>query len=172
VQWRWARRNSRHASGSTRERRPAWPRSWSTWSGTGGAIGIDASSTLQRLAGRLGAVRDLTVLTNGPETFRALQEHAGITALLTGGELDTRTGSLVGPLAARAAARRDAAPAVRQRGGGRSRARIERVDARGSGREARARWVRGRDRARGDRVESWRTARPPAPSPSSGSTYS
>ena len=71
--------------------------------GTGGAIGIDASSTLQRLAARLGGVRDLTVLTNGPDTFRALQEHPGITALLTGGELDTRTGSLVGPLAARAA---------------------------------------------------------------------
>ena len=71
--------------------------------GTGGAIGIDASSTLQRLAARLGDVRDLTVLTNGPDTFRALQEHPGVTALLTGGELDSRTGSLVGPLAARAA---------------------------------------------------------------------
>jgi DeoR family fructose operon transcriptional repressor len=71
--------------------------------GAGGAIGIDASSTLQRLAARLGEARDLTVLTNGPDTFRALQEHPGITALLTGGELDPRTGSLVGPLAARAA---------------------------------------------------------------------
>lgn len=71
--------------------------------GTGGAIGIDASSTLQRLAVRLGEARDLTVLTNGPETFRALQDHPGVTALLTGGELDPRTGSLVGPLAARAA---------------------------------------------------------------------
>lgn len=71
--------------------------------GSGGAIGIDASSTLQRLAVRLGAIRDLTVVTNGPETFRALQEHPGVTALLTGGELDPRTGSLVGPLAARAA---------------------------------------------------------------------
>lgn len=71
--------------------------------GTGGAVGIDASSTLQRLAARLGGARDLTVLTNGPDTFRALQEHPGVTALLTGGELDPRTGSLVGPLAARAA---------------------------------------------------------------------
>jgi DeoR family fructose operon transcriptional repressor len=71
--------------------------------GTGGAIGIDASSTLQRLATRLGEARDLTVLTNGPDTFRTLQEHAGVTALLTGGALDPRTGSLVGPLAARAA---------------------------------------------------------------------
>ena len=71
--------------------------------GTGGAVGIDASSTLQRLATRLGGARDITVLTNGPDTFRALQGHAGVTALLTGGELDTRTGSLVGPLAARTA---------------------------------------------------------------------
>ena len=71
--------------------------------GTGGAIGIDASSTLQRLAVRLGEARDVTVVTNGPDTFRSLQEHPGVTALLTGGELDPRTGSLVGPLAARAA---------------------------------------------------------------------
>jgi DeoR family fructose operon transcriptional repressor len=71
--------------------------------GSGGAIGIDASSTLQRLAVRLGEIRDLTVVTNGPETFRALHEHPGVTALLTGGELDPRTGSLVGPLATRAA---------------------------------------------------------------------
>jgi DeoR family fructose operon transcriptional repressor len=68
-----------------------------------GAIAIDASSTLQRLAARLGDARDLTVVTNGPETFAALHEHAGVTALLTGGRLDRRTGSLVGPLAVRAA---------------------------------------------------------------------
>lgn len=71
--------------------------------GTGGAIGVDASSTVQRLATRLAGARDLTVVTNGPDTFRVLQDQSGITALLTGGELDARTGSLVGPLAARAA---------------------------------------------------------------------
>lgn len=71
--------------------------------GEGGAIGIDASSTLQRLASRLAPARDLTVLTNGLDTFRALQDHAGVTALLTGGALDESTGSLVGPLATRAA---------------------------------------------------------------------
>jgi DeoR family fructose operon transcriptional repressor len=71
--------------------------------GDGGAIGIDASSTLQRLAGQLGQPRDLTVVTNGPDTFAALQEERGVTALLTGGQLDSRTGSLVGPLATRAA---------------------------------------------------------------------
>jgi DeoR family fructose operon transcriptional repressor len=71
--------------------------------GEGGAIGIDASSTLQRLASRLAPARNLTVLTNGLDTFRALQGHAGVTALLTGGALDESTGSLVGPLATRAA---------------------------------------------------------------------
>lgn len=71
--------------------------------GVGGAIGIDASSTLQRLATRLAPVRDLTVLTNGLDTLRSLQGHPGVTALVTGGELDESTGSLVGPLATRAA---------------------------------------------------------------------
>jgi DeoR family fructose operon transcriptional repressor len=71
--------------------------------GEGGAIGLDASTTLQRLAARLGATRALTVVTNSPESFAVLGQHAGITALLTGGQLDQRTGSLVGPLAHRAA---------------------------------------------------------------------
>ena len=71
--------------------------------GDGGAVGIDASSTLQRLAGYLGRVRELTVVTNGPDTFFALQQAPGVTPLLTGGQLDSRTGSLVGPLATRTA---------------------------------------------------------------------
>jgi DeoR family fructose operon transcriptional repressor len=71
--------------------------------GQGGAIGIDASTTLQRLAARLDEARDLTVLTNSVESFAVLNAHPGITALLTGGELDRRTGSLTGPLAARSA---------------------------------------------------------------------
>lgn len=66
-----------------------------------GAISLDASSTVQRLAGRIADVHDLTVLTNGPETFAALQDRPGVRALLTGGALDPRTGSLVGPLAVR-----------------------------------------------------------------------
>lgn len=70
--------------------------------GDGGAIGIDASTTLQRLAGAIGGVRDLTVLTNGPDTFQEMQGRPGVTPLLTGGRLDERTGSLVGPLASRA----------------------------------------------------------------------
>lgn len=71
--------------------------------GDGGAVGFDASSTVQRLAGHLGRHRELTVVTNGQETFQALQDAPGVTVLLTGGQLDRRTGSLVGPLATRAA---------------------------------------------------------------------
>ncbi len=68
-----------------------------------GAIAIDASSTLLRLAGLLDGARDLTVVTNGIETFAALQRKPGIRPVLTGGSIDPRTGSLVGPMASRAA---------------------------------------------------------------------
>ena len=71
--------------------------------GEGGAIGLDASTTMQRLAVRLRDHRDLTVVTNSPDTFAVLGEHPGITALVTGGQLDRRTGSLVGPMAAASA---------------------------------------------------------------------
>lgn len=71
--------------------------------GDSGAIGIDASTTLLRLVADLGEAGDLTVVTNGPETFSALQGKVGVTPLLTGGQLDARTGSLVGPLATRSA---------------------------------------------------------------------
>lgn len=66
-----------------------------------GAVAFDASSTVMRLAGALDGARDLSVLTNGLDTFNALQDVPGVTALLTGGQLDRRTGSLVGPLACR-----------------------------------------------------------------------
>jgi DeoR family fructose operon transcriptional repressor len=69
-----------------------------------GVIAFDASSTVMRLTAGLGAARDLTILTNGPDTFSALQGVPGVTALLTGGQLDVRTGSLVGPLAGHSAA--------------------------------------------------------------------
>lgn len=64
-----------------------------------GTVAFDASSTVMRLAGSLGHARDLTVVTNGPDTFQALQGIGGVEVLLTGGRLDPRTGSLVGPLA-------------------------------------------------------------------------
>lgn len=68
-----------------------------------GAIAFDASSTVLRLAAFLTEARDLQVLTNGPDTFAALQDRPGVVALLTGGRLDARTGSHVGPLACRTA---------------------------------------------------------------------
>lgn len=68
-----------------------------------GIVAFDASSTVMRLASALPNARDLTVLTNGPDTFGALQRSVGVTPLLTGGRLDPRTGSLVGPLACRGA---------------------------------------------------------------------
>jgi DeoR family transcriptional regulator, fructose operon transcriptional repressor len=68
-----------------------------------GAVAFDASSTIMRLGAGLTWAKDLTVLTNGPETFAALQHQPGVSPLLTGGGLDARTGSLVGPLACRAA---------------------------------------------------------------------
>lgn len=71
---------------------------------TTGAVAFDASSTVMRLSGLMHAARDLTVLTNGTDTFNALQGIAGVTPLLTGGRLDRETGSLVGPLACRTAA--------------------------------------------------------------------
>src|SRR6516165_1712322 len=68
-----------------------------------GAIAFVASSTIMRLAAAITDARDLTVLTNGLETFTALGQQPGVSPLLTGGRLDPRTGSLVGPLACRAA---------------------------------------------------------------------
>ena len=68
-----------------------------------GAVALDASSTMLRLANLLEGAQDLTVITNGLETFDALQGKPGVHPLLTGGAHDPRTGSLVGPMAARAA---------------------------------------------------------------------
>ena len=68
-----------------------------------GAVGFDASSTVLRLASAMQSGRDLLTISNGPEIFAALQDKPGITSLLTGGQLDNRTGSLVGALACRAA---------------------------------------------------------------------
>jgi DeoR family fructose operon transcriptional repressor len=65
-----------------------------------GAIGVDASSTVMRMTRMLEPRRDLTVITNGLESFTAVSAVAGVRPVLTGGELDPRTGSLVGPLAA------------------------------------------------------------------------
>ena len=68
-----------------------------------GAIAIDASSTMLRLVNVIDGARDLTVITNGQQTFLALQGKPGIQPVLTGGSLDPRTDSLVGPVALRSA---------------------------------------------------------------------
>lgn len=64
-----------------------------------GAIAIDSSSTMACLANILSSAQDLLVVTNGPEAFDALQGRPGIRPILTGGERDRRTSSLVGPAA-------------------------------------------------------------------------
>lgn len=68
-----------------------------------GTVAFDASTTVATLAERLGPREELTVLTNAIETMSALVPTPGVDALLTGGHPDPRTGSLVGPLASRAA---------------------------------------------------------------------
>lgn len=68
-----------------------------------GAIGLDSSSTMLRLAGVLDRALNLIVVTNGPDAFNALQGRDGVTAMLTGGVLSSHGGSLVGSQARRAA---------------------------------------------------------------------
>lgn len=64
-----------------------------------GSIAIDSSSTMACLAHVLPSARDLLVVTNGIEAFESLQGRPGVRVLLTGGERDDRTSSLVGPIA-------------------------------------------------------------------------
>jgi DeoR family fructose operon transcriptional repressor len=68
-----------------------------------GTVAFDASTTVHRLAASLETARDLVIVTNGLDTFHAVAGKPGITASLTGGTQEPRTGSLVGPIAARAA---------------------------------------------------------------------
>lgn len=68
-----------------------------------GTVAFDASTTIYRLAASLQIARDLVVVTNGLDTFHSVVGKPGITASLTGGTQEPRTGSLVGPMAVRAA---------------------------------------------------------------------
>lgn len=68
-----------------------------------GAIAIDASSTMLRLVNAMVGARDLTVVTNGHQSFLALQGKPGVSPVLTGGTLDPHSDSLVGPVALRSA---------------------------------------------------------------------
>jgi len=66
-----------------------------------GAVGIcmDASSTISVLAGSLPHSENLSVVTDGVETFLTLHRDPRVHAYLTGGQKDPNAGSLVGPVA-------------------------------------------------------------------------
>lgn len=68
-----------------------------------GTVAFDASTTIYRLAASIETARDLIVVTNGWDTFHSMKGTPGVTASLTGGTEEPRTGSLVGPMAVRAA---------------------------------------------------------------------
>ena len=68
-----------------------------------GTVAFDASTTIYRLAASLQTARDLVVVTNGWDTFHSMKGTPGVTASLTGGSEEPRTGSLVGPMAVRTA---------------------------------------------------------------------
>ncbi len=68
-----------------------------------GTVAFDASTTIYRLAAAIETARDLVVVTNGWDTFHSMRSTPGVTATLTGGSEEPRTGSLVGPMAVRAA---------------------------------------------------------------------
>lgn len=68
-----------------------------------GTVGLDASTTVHRMAATLDKARDLALVTNGYDSFQALLEKPGITVSLTGGSQEPRTGSLVGPMAVKVA---------------------------------------------------------------------
>lgn len=70
---------------------------------TSGTVALDASSTVHRLAATLEGARDLVVVTNGLTTFQVLVDRPGVTPTLTGGTVEPRTGSLVGPMTTRSA---------------------------------------------------------------------
>ncbi len=66
------------------------------------SIGLDASSTVYCLAEKMPDAAPPLVVTYGVQTFQALQNTSNVHAILSGGELDPRTGSLVGMLAQQA----------------------------------------------------------------------
>ena len=66
-----------------------------------GGVGIcmDASSTISVLARDLPHSENLSVVTDGVETFLTLHRDTRVHAYLTGGQKDPNAGSLVGPVA-------------------------------------------------------------------------
>jgi DeoR family transcriptional regulator, fructose operon transcriptional repressor len=69
-----------------------------------GGVGIcmDASSTVAVLAGSMPAAENLSVVTDGIETFQTLVRDTRLHAYLTGGQKDPNAGSLIGPVASAA----------------------------------------------------------------------
>ncbi|SFN36215.1 DeoR/GlpR family DNA-binding transcription regulator [Mycetocola miduiensis] len=65
---------------------------------SGGAIGLDASTTVCALAEMLPADRAITAVTNGLVAFDALSRKSAVQAYLTGGEREELNLSLVGHL--------------------------------------------------------------------------
>lgn len=66
-----------------------------------GGVGVcmDASTTIATLAGAMPGTENLSVVTDGIETFLTLNRDPRVHAYLTGGQKDPNAGSLVGPLA-------------------------------------------------------------------------
>ncbi|TVR12302.1 MAG: DeoR/GlpR transcriptional regulator [Planctomycetota bacterium] len=67
-----------------------------------GCIYLDGSTTIYHLIDALARRPGLQVATNNSDTFHRLAQVAGIRPLLIGGELNTATDNLVGPLSHRA----------------------------------------------------------------------
>jgi len=63
------------------------------------SIGLDASSTVHCLAEKMPNTSPVLVVTYGLQAFQTLQNMPNVRATLSGGELDSRTGSLVGMVA-------------------------------------------------------------------------
>jgi len=68
-----------------------------------GAVALDASSTSAALIALIEGGEGLVVATNSVENANAARRRPGVRSILIGGDLDERTGSFVGPVAARAA---------------------------------------------------------------------
>jgi DeoR family fructose operon transcriptional repressor len=68
-----------------------------------GSIALDASSTAGGLSQHLDPLGSLSVATNSYDNFAALAHGRAANPILVGGELDERTGSLVGLIACQAA---------------------------------------------------------------------
>lgn len=65
------------------------------------SVALDGSTTVFRFVEELRPAADLIVVTYGIPAFQALQSRHHVRAYLSGGELDPKTGGLVGPVAQR-----------------------------------------------------------------------